>query len=77
MKGARTAHSLEIDYLGVWNEAPSDANYVKLLRKTLDDAGFGTTVIIGHDANADICSDMLKDPEYHLRNISMATGILD
>jgi galactosylceramidase len=30
----------------------------------LDGAGFGETVIVGHDANADICSDMLKDPEY-------------
>ena len=64
VRGARTAHNLSIDYLGIWNEAPSDANYVKLLRKTLDGAGFGTTVIVGHDASADICSDMLQDPEY-------------
>jgi hypothetical protein len=64
VKGARTAHSLEIDYLGVWNEAPSDANYVKMLRKTLDSAGFGKTIIVGHDASPDICSDMLKDQEY-------------
>lgn len=64
VRGARTAHNLEIDYLGVWNEAPSDANYVKMLRKTLDSAGFGKTVIVGHDASVDICNDMLDDPEY-------------
>eukprot|EP00911_Craspedida_sp_UC1_P000081 UC1_evm1s67 len=64
VRGARTAHNLEIDYLGVWNEAPSDANYVKMLRKTLDGAGFNNTIIVGHDAGADICTDMLNDPEY-------------
>ncbi len=64
VRGARAAHNLDIDYLGVWNEAPSNANYVKLLRKTLDSNGFENTVIVGHDANWDICSDMLKDPEY-------------
>ena len=35
-----------------------------MLRKTLDSAGFGNTVIVGHDAGTDICNSMLEDPEY-------------
>ena len=27
--GAKAEHSLDIDYLGVWNESPSDATFVK------------------------------------------------
>ena len=42
------------DYLGVWNEAPYDAGYVKLLRKALDASGFTDTLIVGHDAGLEL-----------------------
>ena len=64
VKGAKSAHGLDIDYVGIWNESPSDATYVKMLRKTLDDAGFNNTRIVARDGGADICNALAKDPEY-------------
>ena len=64
VKGAKTAYSLDIDYVGIWNESPSDATYVKMLRRTLDAAGFSHTRIIAKDAGADICRELAADPEY-------------
>jgi galactosylceramidase len=39
LEGARKVYSVEIDYIGIWNERASNATYAKTLRKTLDDAG--------------------------------------
>ena len=36
IKGAKAAHGLDINYVGIWNETPYDAEWIKLLRQTLD-----------------------------------------
>ena len=64
VKGAKAAHGLDIDYLGIWNEAPSDANYVKMLRRALDGAGFNHTRIVANDRGPDICDDLAADADY-------------
>jgi galactosylceramidase len=64
VKGAKSAHGLDIDYLGIWNEAPSDPTYVKMLRKTLDDAGFEGTRIVAADRGSDICDHLAADADY-------------
>eukprot|EP00039_Didymoeca_costata_P022216 m.4005 g.4005 ORF g.4005 m.4005 type:complete len:975 (+) comp2877_c0_seq1:110-3034(+) len=64
VKGAKSEYGLDIDYLGIWNESPSNANYVKLLRSTLDSSGFEFTRIVARDGGADICNDLAADPEY-------------
>ena len=66
VRGAKTEYSLDIDFVGIWNESPSDATYVKTLRKTLDSAGFTQTLIVAHDGGADVCTELMttKDQEY-------------
>lgn len=64
VRGAKTKYGLDIDYLGIWNESPSDAAYVKMLRRTLDLAGFNRTRIVARDGGADICNDLAEDEEY-------------
>jgi galactosylceramidase len=36
INGARTYHGLEINYCGIWNEMAYDAEWIKVLRRTLD-----------------------------------------
>lgn len=57
--------NLHIDYLGVWNERPSNATYVKTLRKALDAAGFSSTTIVAADGSSSICNDLHGDPDYN------------
>ena len=64
IRGAKTRYNLDIDYVGVWNESPSNAAYVKLLRATLDAAGFNHTRIVARDGGADICNDLAMDEAY-------------
>jgi galactosylceramidase len=65
VKGAKTEYNLDIDWLGIWNESPTDATYVKTLRKTLDDAGFSHTRLVGHDSGGQAnCVAMETDPAY-------------
>eukprot|EP00937_MAST-01D_sp_MAST-1D-sp2_P002652 g2652.t1 len=64
VRGAKSAHNLDIDYLGIWNEGPSDATYVKALRKTLDAAGFQRTRLVARDGGTDICNDLAADDAY-------------
>jgi galactosylceramidase len=63
VKGAKSEYNLDIDYLGIWNESPYDATYIKTLRKTLDSHGFANTRLVGHDSGTDICAAMVKDEE--------------
>ena len=63
VKGAKTEYDLDIDWLGIWNESPFDATYIKILRNTLDAAGFNHTRIVGHDSGTDICDAMAADKE--------------
>ena len=64
IKGARDKYKLEIDYIGIWNERASDADYAQALRRTLDDAGFASTKVVAKDGGADICDTLKKDPAY-------------
>ena len=64
VRGAKAAHGLDIDYVGIWNESPSDATYVKMLRRTLDAAGFQATQIVAQDGGTQICTDIAADAEY-------------
>ena len=45
LDGARRAHGLEIDYIGLWNETPMPLSFVPLLRRTLDAHGLKTEII--------------------------------
>ncbi|XP_028633118.1 galactocerebrosidase [Grammomys surdaster] len=47
--GAKHYHDLDIDYIGIWNERPFDANYIKELRKMLDYQGLQRVRIIASD----------------------------
>ena len=47
--GAKAAHGLDIDWLGVWNERSAGDNYVVALRDALDAGGFSNTRIITWD----------------------------
>lgn len=64
VKGAKSEYDLDIDYIGIWNERPSDATYASSLRATLNAAGFSNTKIVAKDGGADICDAMMKDPAY-------------
>ena len=48
---AQTAHNLEIDWVGVHNESPWDAEYLLTLRQHLDERGFQSTKIIAPDGS--------------------------
>ena len=61
--GAKEAHGLQIDYVGIWNERTAPAKYVTTLRRALDEAGFGTTLIVAKDNNVSVCHEMLADPK--------------
>ncbi len=63
LRCARDSHSLDIDYVGCWNERSYSADYLKLLRRELDSSGFPSTRIVAPDSNWDIAGEMLTDPE--------------
>ena len=56
--GAKRAQNLEIDYVGVWNEHGSSADFVKNFRAALDGSNLSAK-IIGTDWN---CKGLSKDP---------------
>ncbi|KAJ9444322.1 putative galactocerebrosidase [Diplonema papillatum] len=64
VKGAKTEYGLDLDILGVWNERPSNAEYVIALRETLTAAGFAGTKLIAADGTASICDDLAKNASY-------------
>ncbi|XP_074091686.1 galactocerebrosidase isoform X2 [Macrotis lagotis] len=62
--GAKRHHNLDIDYIGIWNERAFDSQYIKVLRKTLDQSGLERVKIIASDFLwRPISLAMLKDPE--------------
>ena len=65
LRGARAVHGLDIAYVGIWNETPFDAAWIKTLRKTLDRDGLKDIRIVAADeVNAwKILDAMAKDPE--------------
>jgi hypothetical protein len=81
-----TGHGLTIDYLGGWNEEVHDAAWFKLLRRSLDAAGYAGTAIVASDKDPfnwaidgtyrpdvpwAIAEDMKSDPE-----LASAIGVL-
>ncbi|XP_076128228.1 galactocerebrosidase-like [Alosa pseudoharengus] len=63
--GAKQYHNLNIDYVGIWNERKFDAEYIKILRRTLDKAGLTDVGIIAADGNWDISVAMALDPQLY------------
>ncbi len=67
IKGAKQYHQLDIDNCGVWNETKYDVEWIKLLRRTLDQAGLKQVSIIAADLPGRkpwvIAEDMLKDKD--------------
>jgi hypothetical protein len=69
VRGAREAHGLEIQYLGILNEREYDTEWIKLLRQVLDEGGYGHVKIVAADLNGpperiwSIARDMEANPE--------------
>ena len=67
LKGAKSEHGLDISYVGIWNEKPHDSAWIKLLRKSLDNAGLKHVRIVATDEtgsrNWAIASELGNDPE--------------
>lgn len=68
IKGLKKYHGINIDYTGIRNEVMYDINWIKLLRKTLDEEGLSKVKIDVGDQwkPADqwqIAKDIAKDPE--------------
>ncbi|KAJ9439144.1 putative galactocerebrosidase [Diplonema papillatum] len=64
VKGAKTQYSLDIDVIGIWNERPSNAEYVITLRQMLTNAGFANTKLIAADGSSSICNDLAQNSSY-------------
>ena len=64
-KGLRDHHDLAVNYQGIWNETKYDADWIKLLRRTLDSKGLGDVRIVGADQTGltiwHIADEMLQD----------------
>jgi beta-galactosidase len=76
IKGAREHHGLTIDYTGVWNEKMYDAEWIKTLRRTLDEKGLENVKIVAADMHWDvwkIVDDMEKDPQ--LKDAVQVVGV--
>lgn len=64
LKGAKTVHGLDIDYVGIWNERPYNVEYIKQLRKTLDKYNIPAKIAAADEIRSYwIAKDMNKDPE--------------
>jgi len=64
----KAAFGVEIAYQGIWNETPYDAEWIKLLRRTLDGAGLARVKIGAADQTGEewrwkIATAAEKDPE--------------
>lgn len=63
VNGMKSEFGLVINYVGIWNERPYDAEYIKHLRKALDMAGLSAVGIVAADGSWNIAGDMLKDKD--------------
>ena len=65
IKGAKTYHNLKIDYTGIWNERMYDIEFIKNLRKALNDTGLNDVKLVAADLCChkqwQIADDMKKD----------------
>ncbi|XP_063446455.1 galactocerebrosidase-like [Mytilus trossulus] len=63
IQGAKKHHDLDINFVGIWNELAYSIEYIKTLRRLLDQNGFHDVKIVAVDGGFEIINDMLKDPE--------------
>lgn len=64
LQGAKQAHGLKIDYIGVWNETQMDTEFIKRLHAAIHTAGLSTRIIADDSVNSwSIADAMGKDPE--------------
>ena len=65
VQGAKKTHGLEINYVGIWNERVHDTEWIKLLRKTLNQAGLQHVGIAAADQinKWGLIEQMEKDPQ--------------
>ena len=67
IKGARDYHGVTINYQGIRNEAGFAVDYIKTLRRTLDENGLQHVKLVATDSVADhawdIVPEMASDPE--------------
>ncbi|CAL1547008.1 unnamed protein product [Lymnaea stagnalis] len=61
--GAQVYHNLKIDLIGIWNERWCDTEYVKVLRKKLDDNGYSDIRIVASDLDFGIVDFIKADSE--------------
>jgi galactosylceramidase len=76
IKGAKKYHNLTIDYTGIWNERLYDAEWIKMLRRTLDKNNLRSVKIAAADMHWDIwriVDDMSIDPA--LKDAVHAVGV--
>ncbi len=77
LQGAKKVHHLDIAYTGIWNETSHDTNWIKLLRRTLDQAGLqkvGVVAADDYDRNGwKIVDEMIANPE--LRSAVARVGV--
>nr|KAI8769927.1 galactocerebrosidase-like [Biomphalaria glabrata] len=64
IRGAEVYHNLHIDIIGIWNERWCDAEYVKVLRKTLDQNGYSNVKIVASDLDFGIVDFIKADQEF-------------
>lgn len=69
IEGAKSAHDLDIQYTGIWNERPYQSGYVKMLKKTLLKNHLSTKIVCcdltPHEHPwTTVTDDMSKDPEF-------------
>ncbi|TGZ60692.1 hypothetical protein CRM22_008389 [Opisthorchis felineus] len=64
--------NVEVDYIGIWNERQYDVQYIKILRQTLDSAGYNNVKIIASDGKWQIIKAVQTDSD--LRKAIYAIG---
>lgn len=60
IKGAHSVHSLDVGYVGIWNEMPYNVLWINLLRRTLDNAGLSGVKIVAGDSGGWGVADVLR-----------------
>lgn len=64
LEGARDAHGLDIDYVGIWNETKADYDFIKRLKRTLAAHHLRTRIMADDLVNTWAIADaMERDPE--------------
>jgi len=71
IEGAKSAHNLTIDYLGIWNERASDPDWIVRLRAALDKAGHEHVTIVASDTSFDVCDGFAQN-----KTVADAIGII-